>query len=127
MHYNAYYVNRSVIMDSAMAQIPCSTEHIYSFNTNNVLKSLYVVCTLTVMGHVVSCAMQLIGLSKTARVDLGLRQSLDELSELTAKSTDLTDREQLHVKAIQQFADGYQTPLLCNCNLWRRLTRVALL
>jgi len=30
MHYNPYYMNSSVIMDSAMGQIPRSTERLYS-------------------------------------------------------------------------------------------------
>ena len=62
---------------------------------------------MTVMGHVVLNTMKLIGLSKTPRVDPDLRRSLDELKELAAKSPELTDRELLHVKAVQQFADGY--------------------
>jgi len=67
------------------------------------------VCVMTVMGHVVYNTMKLIGLSKTPRVDVNLRQSLDELNELTTKSPHLTDRELLHVKALHQFADGYRT------------------
>ena len=59
------------------------------------------------MGHVVLNAMQLIGLSRTPRVDTSLRHSLDHLAELSTKSRHLTDRELMHVKAVQQFADGY--------------------
>lgn len=58
------------------------------------------------MGHVVQNTMAMIGLSKTPRVDAELSQNLEHLAELTAKSPDLTDREHLHVKAVQQFADG---------------------
>ena len=61
------------------------------------------------MGHVVLNAMQMIGMSKTPRLDSKLRQSLCELSELAAKSNQLTNRELLHVKAVQLFADGYHS------------------
>ena len=59
------------------------------------------------MGHVVANALQLIGLSKTPRIDSELRRSLDRLADLAARSPQLTNREQLHVKAVQQLADGY--------------------
>jgi len=68
--------------------------------------ALMYVMSVSVMGHVVLNAMQLIGLSRTPRVNSKLRQSLDQLTELTAKSPQLTDRERLHVKAVRQFADG---------------------
>ena len=63
---------------------------------------------VTVMGHVVSNAMRLIGLSRTPRIDAELRKSVEHLTDLTAKSPQLTDRERLHVKAVQQLADGYR-------------------
>jgi len=61
------------------------------------------------MGHVVLNTMQLIGLSKTPRFDVKLRQSVDHLSKLSANCAHLTDRERLHVTAVHQFADGYIT------------------
>jgi len=63
---------------------------------------------VTVMGHVVSNAMRLIGLSRTPRIDAELRKRVEQLTDLTAKSAQLTDRERLHVKAVQQLADGYR-------------------
>jgi len=65
-----------------------------------------VVCVVSVMGHVVYNAMQLVGLSKTPRVDPLLRTSLDNMSMLAANSTGVTRREQLHARAIQEFAEG---------------------
>jgi len=65
---------------------------------------------VSVMGHVVTNAMRMIGLSKTPRTDAELREHLDHLADLTAKSPQLTDRERLHVKAVQQLADGYCDP-----------------
>jgi len=58
------------------------------------------------MGHVVNNAVRLIGLSKTPRIDMELRENLDHLTDLTARSPQLTDRERLHVKAVQQLANG---------------------
>ena len=65
-------------------------------------------CAVSVMAHVVTSAMQLIGLSRSPRTDAGLRQSVDHLTDLTAKSPQLTHRERLHVQAVQQLADGYR-------------------
>jgi len=59
------------------------------------------------MGHVVRNMVKMIGLSKTPRVDVSLRQCIERLMDLSEKSQNLTDRERLHVKAVQQFADGY--------------------
>jgi len=67
------------------------------------------------MGHVVVNAMRMIGLSRTPRIDTELRLSLDHLTDLTAKSPQLTERERLHVKAIQQLADGYRSNFFHNC------------
>jgi len=59
------------------------------------------------MGHVVRNMVKMVGLSKTPRVDVSLRQGLEQLTDLAEKSPNLTVRERLHVKAVQQFADGY--------------------
>jgi len=63
------------------------------------------------MGHVVLNAMSMIGMSKSLRVDAELRRNLDELQRVTSKCSHLTDRERLHVKGVQQLAEGYSTPL----------------
>lgn len=85
---------------------------------HGTLKSLVNADPNFVMGHVVQNTMAMIGLSKTPRVDAELSQNLEHLAELTAKSPDLTDREHLHVKAVQQFADGYMDHA---CDTWEQI------
>ena len=58
------------------------------------------------MGHVMVNAMHLVGLSKTPRVNARLAQSVDQLTALAARCPQLTHRELLHVKGVQQLADG---------------------
>ena len=66
-----------------------------------------IVCyVVTVMGHVVVNQMQLFGHSKSPRVSKDLRDSLALLDRVAEKSSHLTDREKLHVTAVQQFAGG---------------------
>ncbi|CAH2278284.1 tetratricopeptide repeat 38 [Pelobates cultripes] len=58
-----------------------------------------------VMGHVLHNGLELIGTGRSALIDKDLASSLTIMSELS-KSQTLTDREKLHVAAIQTFAKG---------------------
>jgi len=58
-----------------------------------------------VMGHVMSCGLELIATGKGIDVDEELRNNVQVLESLAAKSN-ITDREQLHVKAVKEWAEG---------------------
>ena len=63
-------------------------------------------CVVTVMGHVVLNMMELSGMSRSPRVDVDLRESLAHMDRIAQTFSQLTSREMLHVKAVQQFANG---------------------
>lgn len=58
-----------------------------------------------VMGHVISCGLELIASGKGIHVDKELKNSMQVLESLAAKS-DITNREKLHVKAVKEWAEG---------------------
>ena len=57
------------------------------------------------MGHVLSCGLELISSGKGIHVDQELKDSMETLQSLAAKSN-ITSRERLHVKAVQEWAEG---------------------
>ena len=52
-----------------------------------------------------SCGLELIATGKGIHVDEELRNNMQVLESLAAKSN-ITDREQLHVKAVKEWAEG---------------------
>ena len=52
-----------------------------------------------------SCGLKLISTSKGIHVDEELRNNMKVLESLAAKSN-ITDREELHVKAVEELAEG---------------------
>lgn len=57
------------------------------------------------MGHVISCGLELIASGKGIHVDKELKNSMQVLESLAAKS-DITNQEKLHVKAVKEWAEG---------------------
>ena len=57
------------------------------------------------MGHVISCGLELISSGKGVHVDQELKNNLQALQTLAAK-TNITNREKLHVKAVKEWAEG---------------------
>ncbi|KAM3926206.1 tetratricopeptide repeat protein 38 [Leptodactylus fuscus] len=58
-----------------------------------------------VMGHVISNGLELIGTGRSPFIDKELEKNLRVMSDL-AKTQPLTDREKLHVAALETFAKG---------------------
>ena len=58
------------------------------------------------MGHVLSCGLDLISSGKGIHVDQELNDSMVTLQLLAARSN-ITNREKLHVKAVKEWAEGY--------------------
>ena len=61
------------------------------------------------MGHVLSCGLDLISSGMGIHVDQDLKQRMEKLESLAAKSN-ISSREKLHVKAVKQWAEGYEDP-----------------
>lgn len=57
------------------------------------------------MGKVLVYGLELLGTGKSTRLDESLKTSMNELLNLT-ESTQVTWREKLHVKAINQWSEG---------------------
>ncbi|XP_056373391.1 tetratricopeptide repeat protein 38 [Hyla sarda] len=58
-----------------------------------------------VMGHMISNGLELIGTGRSPVLDWEFQKELEVMSEL-AKTQPLTDREKLHVAAVETFANG---------------------
>lgn len=58
-----------------------------------------------VMGHVLSCGLDLISSGKGIHVDQDLKNGMETLQSLAARSN-ITNRERLHVKAVKEWAEG---------------------
>lgn len=69
------------------------------FKKNNLL------IPATVMGHVISTGLELVGTTSSPRVDERLASAVTRTLEL-ANSQDITPREKLHVKAVELFSHG---------------------
>ncbi|KAJ8391968.1 hypothetical protein AAFF_G00082780 [Aldrovandia affinis] len=67
-----------------------------------------------VMGHVVGTGLELIGTGSSVRLNERLAGAVRHMAELAA-AQDITPRERLHVRAIQQFAKGSFPEA---CDLW---------
>ena len=59
----------------------------------------------SVMGHAISCGLELIASGKGIHVDEELKNNMEVLESLAAKSN-ITNREKLHVKAVKEWAEG---------------------
>ncbi|OCT88068.1 hypothetical protein XELAEV_18016696mg [Xenopus laevis] len=70
-----------------------------------------------VMGHVAANGLELIGTGRSPLVDKELDDALKTMSDLS-KSQALTEREKLHVAAVETFADGN---LPKAADLWERI------
>ncbi|PFX14870.1 Tetratricopeptide repeat protein 38 [Stylophora pistillata] len=60
------------------------------------------------MGHVISCGLDLISSGKGIHTDQELKSSMLSLKGLAARSN-ITNRERLHVKAVKEWAQGWLT------------------
>ncbi|PFX15345.1 hypothetical protein AWC38_SpisGene20439 [Stylophora pistillata] len=60
---------------------------------------------IVVMGHVISCGLDLISSGKGIHTDQELKSSMLSLEGLTARSN-ITNRERRHVKAVKEWAQG---------------------
>lgn len=58
------------------------------------------------MGHVLSCGLDLISSGTGIHVNQDLQNRMETLQSLATKSN-ITDREKLHVKAVKEWAKGY--------------------
>ncbi|XP_068134316.1 tetratricopeptide repeat protein 38 isoform X2 [Hyperolius riggenbachi] len=67
-----------------------------------------------VLGHVIANGLDLIGTGRSPLIDKELQMNLKTMSDLAQKQT-LTERESLHVAAVEAFARGN---LLKACLLW---------
>ncbi|XP_044535215.1 tetratricopeptide repeat protein 38 [Gracilinanus agilis] len=70
-----------------------------------------------VMGHVISNGLALIGTGTSVLLNQDLRISMETMMELSRKQN-LTDREQLHVSAVDMFAKGC---LPKACAIWEQI------
>ncbi|XP_074128195.1 tetratricopeptide repeat protein 38 isoform X1 [Sminthopsis crassicaudata] len=70
-----------------------------------------------VMGHVIANGLALIGTGTSVALDPGLRLSMETMMELSRKQS-LSEREKLHVAAVEMFAKGC---LPKACTLWERI------
>lgn len=59
------------------------------------------------MGHVLSCGLDLISSGVGIHVDHALKQRMETLESLANKNN-ISYREKLHVKAVKQWAEGYE-------------------
>lgn len=59
-----------------------------------------------VLGHVLSNGLDLMGTGRTATLDPEFQNSLDNLTQLAHKSQ-ISEREKLHVKAIDLWGKGF--------------------
>ena len=57
------------------------------------------------MGHAIFCGLELISSGKGIHVDQELKNNMQALDTLAAKSN-ITNREKLHVKAVKEWAEG---------------------
>ncbi|XP_051818809.1 tetratricopeptide repeat protein 38 isoform X2 [Antechinus flavipes] len=70
-----------------------------------------------VMGHVIANGLALIGTGTSVALDPGLRLSMETMVELS-RNQPLTEREKLHVAAVEMFAKGC---LPKACILWEQI------
>uniref|UniRef100_A0A7N4NJX2 Tetratricopeptide repeat protein 38 n=1 Tax=Sarcophilus harrisii TaxID=9305 RepID=A0A7N4NJX2_SARHA len=70
-----------------------------------------------VMGHVIANGLALIGTGTSVALDPGLRLSMETMVELSRKQL-LTEREKLHVMAVEMFAKGC---LPKACTIWEQI------
>ncbi|XP_075458837.1 tetratricopeptide repeat protein 38 isoform X2 [Ascaphus truei] len=70
-----------------------------------------------VMGHVLSNGLELIGTGRSPLIDKELDSAVKKMANLS-KSQPLTEREQLHVDAVETFAKGR---LPKACDLWEQI------
>ncbi|XP_043824617.1 tetratricopeptide repeat protein 38 isoform X2 [Dromiciops gliroides] len=70
-----------------------------------------------VMGHVIANGLTLIGTGTSVLLDQALRLSMETMTELSRKQP-LTEREKLHVEAVEMFAKGC---LPKACTLWEQI------
>lgn len=61
---------------------------------------------LVVMGDVLANGLQLLGTGRSPLIDIRLKDSIDAMN-VKAKRQNLTNRESLHVRAVQLLAEGY--------------------
>ncbi|XP_042638866.1 tetratricopeptide repeat protein 38 [Orycteropus afer afer] len=71
------------------------------------------------MGHVISNGLLLIGTGTSVRLDRELAQALKTMVE-NSKTQPLTQRERLHVSAVEKFAKGNFPEA---CDLWEQILR----
>lgn len=74
---------------------------------------------VSVMGHVISCGLDLILSGKGIHTDQELKSSMLSLEGLAARSN-ITKRERLHVKAVKEWAEGWVLPR-CHVNHWDQI------
>ncbi|XP_072452691.1 tetratricopeptide repeat protein 38 isoform X5 [Notamacropus eugenii] len=76
-----------------------------------------------VMGHVIANGLALIGTGNSMVLDQALRLSMETMMELSRKQP-LTNREKLHVAAVDMFAKGAPFASRClpkACTLWEQI------
>ncbi|XP_003420942.1 tetratricopeptide repeat protein 38 [Loxodonta africana] len=71
------------------------------------------------MGHVIANGLLLIGTGTSVRLDPELAQALKTMVEMS-EAQPLTQRERLHVSAVEMFAEGN---FLKACDLWEQILR----
>lgn len=59
-----------------------------------------------VMGHVLSCGLDLISSGIGIHVNQDLKSRMDTLQSLATAASSITNREKLHVRAVQEWAEG---------------------
>jgi hypothetical protein len=62
-------------------------------------------CSISVMGHVMSIGLDLMGTVRTTRLDTSFRDEVDSMLAL-AKTNHVTEREQKHVEAVKLWSEG---------------------
>lgn len=58
------------------------------------------------MGHVLSCGLDLISSGIGIHVNQDLKSRMDTLQSLATAASSITNREKLHVRAVQEWAEG---------------------
>ena len=58
------------------------------------------------MGHVLSCGLDLISSGIGIHVNQDLKSRMDTLQSLATAASGITNRETLHVRAVQEWAEG---------------------
>ena len=67
-------------------------------------------CCVSVMGHVLSNGLELMGTGRSPLLDAEFKASLDKLSDLSASSK-INAREKLHVEAVLEWSEGWDNKI----------------